>query len=42
VEDVQYIERGYQNLVGKLRRLGAEIALVTEEEPKHISISVAG
>jgi UDP-N-acetylglucosamine 1-carboxyvinyltransferase len=42
VEDVQYIERGYQNLVGKLRRLGAEIALVTEEEPKRISISAAG
>jgi UDP-N-acetylglucosamine 1-carboxyvinyltransferase len=42
VEDVQYIERGYQNLVGKLRRLGADIALVTEEEPKHISISAAG
>jgi UDP-N-acetylglucosamine 1-carboxyvinyltransferase len=43
VEDIQYIERGYQDLVGKLRRLGADIALVTEpDEPRHISVSVAG
>jgi UDP-N-acetylglucosamine 1-carboxyvinyltransferase len=43
VEDIQYIERGYQDLVGKLRRLGAYIALVTEpDEPRHISVSVAG
>lgn len=43
VEDVHYIERGYQDLVGKLRRLGADIAVVSEpDEPRHISVSVAG
>jgi hypothetical protein len=43
VEDIQYIERGYQDFVGKLRRLGADIALVSEpDEPRHVSVSAAG
>ena len=34
VEDVVYIERGYQDIVGKLRGLGADIVAVTEpDEP---------
>ena len=34
VEDVHYIERGYQDLVGKLRALGADITIVSEpDEP---------
>jgi len=34
VEDIQFIERGYQDLVGKLQNLGADIALVEEpDEP---------
>lgn len=34
VEDIHYIERGYENFVGKLRTLGADIVLVDEpEEP---------
>ena len=32
IEDVSYIERGYQNIVGKLRRLGADIAAVSEPD----------
>ena len=28
VEDVHYIERGYENFVGKLRALGADISVV--------------
>ena len=28
VEDVHYIERGYENFVGKLRELGADIEIV--------------
>ena len=32
VEDIQYIERGYQDLVGKLRNLGADITLVDEPD----------
>ena len=37
VEDVVYIERGYQDIVGKLRRLGADIAAVTEpDEPDNL------
>ncbi len=35
VEDIHYIERGYENFVGKLRALGADIRLVDEpEEPE--------
>ncbi len=35
VEDVVYIERGYQDIVGKLRALGADIVAVTEpDEPE--------
>ena len=32
VEDVVYIERGYQDIVGKLRALGADIVSVTEPD----------
>jgi len=35
VEDIHFIERGYQDFVGKLTRLGADIRLVTEpDEPE--------
>ena len=33
VEDVQYIERGYENLIGKLEALGASIRQI--ETPDH-------
>ncbi len=34
VEDIHYIERGYENFVGKLRSLGADILLVDDpDEP---------
>ena len=33
VEDIQYIERGYQDIVGKLRSLGADIVMVSEPDP---------
>jgi UDP-N-acetylglucosamine 1-carboxyvinyltransferase len=37
VEDVHFIERGYENFVGKLRALGAEIVLVSDpDEPEQI------
>ncbi len=43
VEDVHYIERGYENFVGKLRALGADIAVVDfpedEGTDKIVSIS---
>lgn len=32
VEDVVYIERGYQDLVGKLKSLGADIECITEPD----------
>jgi len=32
VEDVVYIERGYQDFVGKLKNLGADIACVSEPD----------
>ena len=34
IEDVHYIERGYENFVGKLRALGADIRIVDEPEEK--------
>ena len=37
VEDVRFIERGYQDLVGKLRALGADIRVESEpDEPEHL------
>jgi len=33
VEDIQYIERGYEDIVDKLRGLGADIRRVSETEP---------
>ncbi len=32
IEDISYIERGYQNLVGKFRALGADIVCVDEPD----------
>ena len=37
IEDVEYIERGYENFVGKLRDLGATVKRVDSPEPKRIS-----
>ena len=37
IEDVVFIERGYQDIVGKLRALGADIVSVTEpDEPEEL------
>ena len=32
VQDIQFIERGYQDLVGKLRLLGADICIIDEPD----------
>ena len=40
VEDVHYIERGYEDFVGKLRGLGADIALVHEPDEQERMKSV--
>ena len=32
ISDIQYIERGYENLVGKLRSVGADITLVDTDK----------
>ena len=38
IEDVVFIERGYQDIVGKLRALGADIVSVTEpDEPEEFN-----
>lgn len=43
MEDIHYIERGYENFVGKLRSLGADIALVSEpDEPGSVKSASAG
>lgn len=42
IEDIHFIERGYENFVGKLRALGADIELVTEpDEPEDTDKIVA-
>ena len=42
VEDVHFIERGYQDLVGKLRALGADIVTVTEpDEPERLDLGAS-
>ena len=39
VEDIEYIERGYQDLVGKLQALGADIRIVDEpEHPEQLNV----
>ena len=32
IEDAHYIERGYEDIVGKLRAVGADISMVDEPE----------
>ena len=44
VEDIHFIERGYENFVGKLKALGAEIEVVdfpddTDDADKIVCIS---
>ena len=44
IEDIHYIERGYENFIGKLRKLGADIAIVSfpensENDDKIVSIT---
>ena len=44
VEDIHYIERGYENFVGKLRQLGADIEIVSfpdEQDASEKVISVS-
>ena len=44
VEDIHYIERGYENFVGKLRHLGADIEIVSfpdEQDASEKAISVS-
>ncbi|MDD3164516.1 MAG: UDP-N-acetylglucosamine 1-carboxyvinyltransferase [Oscillospiraceae bacterium] len=33
IDDIHFVERGYENIVGKLRELGADIARVTIHDP---------
>lgn len=43
VEDIVYIERGYEDFVGKLSALGADIKFVsTPDEPERLDISNVG
>ncbi len=37
IEEVEYIERGYENFVGKLRELGATIKRIDTPDPRHVS-----
>lgn len=40
VEDVIYIERGYEDFVGKLSNLGADISIITEPDSTEITAPV--
>ncbi len=37
IEEVEYIERGYENFVGKLKELGANIKRIDTPEPSRVS-----
>ena len=37
IEEVEYIERGYENLIGKLRDLGADIRAIDPPDPQTLS-----
>ena len=41
VEDVHYIERGYEDLVGKLRSLGADIQIIDTPEPAIAELEIS-
>ena len=41
VEDIQFIERGYQNFVGKLNALGGDIRCVSFEDPDDSDVTEA-
>lgn len=40
IEDIHYIERGYENFVGKLRKLGADISIVDYPDEPQINEKV--
>ena len=42
IEDVQFIERGYENIVGKLQALGADIRCVDEPDEPEQRAWIAG
>jgi len=42
IEDIQYIERGYEDIVGKLNALGAEIKIIIEPDEPTASESAVG
>ena len=42
VEDIQFIERGYENFVGKLRLLGADIRIIDDPDGTERDTAAAG
>ena len=42
IENIIYIDRGYDNVVGKFQKLGADIWRVNDDEPKLLSETEAG
>ena len=43
IENIVYIDRGYDNVVGKFRNLGADIVRVSEEDkPKPLENTQVG
>ena len=42
VADIQFIERGYENFVGKLRLLGADIRIIDEPDGTERGTAAAG
>ena len=42
IVNIHYVERGYEDIIGKLSNLGAEICVVEEPDPEERSVSAAG
>jgi len=42
ITNVHYVERGYEDIIGKLTGIGADIRVVDEPDPEQKSVSAAG
>ena len=42
ISNVKHIERGYEDIIGKLSRIGADIRVVEVPDPERGKVSAAG
>ena len=42
ITNIHYVERGYEDIIGKLSGIGADIQVVDEPDPEARSVGAAG